>query len=584
MIRTLLTTLLLTLGVPAHDPVINPAVEAPTVLHMFVERGQIRAELEIEKESLFAFRNLLPDAIYAELKADLGFEERRHEERLQRFFERDLVLALDGGAPLVGKVQQVKWGKKTLRDLLSTEVLAADNQKGPRAVHASILYRVEDEAARLSICPPSRVASVRSPLTKIGFRLYHLEVPVADYRMLGQTELVSLDWKDPWFSKFDNPEFFRFNRDLLQVFVYVEALEVRAEVVFRPRDLQEFVDLGLTDRERIPVALQKEIRGKLEIFLSKHLRLTIDGEVQQPSLASLNFLQLKIGNTEILDGVGETRTADTFLGAVFVVSRMGWPDKVGLSWDLYPERVPIATAIAVDLENGFPVELSKSSPKLTWYNNLEDPPVPAFLDVPVPPAPAKIGIPVLSLGLVFAGLVSLVLLLRSKGPVWGLVLLSTLVTAFLLRSTAKLLIRDPFAPQVTLEDAEASLILEASLGNIYHAYDRREENLVYDGLARTVDGPLLKSLYLQMRKSLELANQGGVLAKVEQVQLDSAEIQALESGAGFDALCRWQISGSVGHWGHVHRRYNAYEAKLRLEDVGGSWKITALDVKSEKRL
>ena len=128
------------------------------------------------------------------------------------------------------------------------------------------------------------------------------------------------------------------------------------------------------------------------------------------------------------------------------------------------------------------------------------------------------------------------------------------------------------------------MILEASLGNIYHAYDRREENLVYDGLARTVDGPLLKSLYLQMRKSLELANQGGVLAKVEQVQLDSAEIQALESGVGFDALCRWQISGSVGHWGHVHRRYNAYEARLRLEDVGGSWKITALDVKSEKRL
>ncbi len=585
MIRILIATLLLALGVLAHDPVVNPAVEAPTVMHMFVERGQIRVELEIEEESLFAFRNLLSNEIYAELSEELGFEDRDSEARLERFFDRDLILALDGGSPLVGEVTAVKWGKKTLRDLLSTEILPADKQKGPRAVHASLVYRTRGEAARLSIRPPSRVLSRRSPLTRIGFRLFHLAVPVADYRFIGATELVDLDWKDPWFSKFHNKQFFRFNRELLQVFLYIEALEVRAEIVFRPRDFQEFVDLGLEGKERISVELQKKIHDKLVPFLPKHLKLTIDGKTQNPTLASLQFLQLRIGNTEILDGVRESRTADTFLGAVFVVSRLGWPDKVSLDWDLYPSRVSAASATAVDLENGLPIQLTPEYPILSWNNHLEDPPVPAFLDVPAPRKPLTLGIPVLGIALAVMGLVALILLLRRKSrALWGGSALACFILAFLLRPVWTISVPDPFADPAAIEDAEASLILEASLANIYHAYDRRDENLVYDGLARTVDGPLLAQLYVQMRKSLEFANQGGVLAKVDSVVLDSAKIQPLGSASGFSALCRWQISGSVGHWGHVHRRYNAYVAELRMAVRDGSWKITHLDVQSEERL
>ena len=476
MIRTLFAILLVTLTARAHDPVINPSVKAPTILRMFVQRGEIRADLEIADESLFAFRNLLPDAIYNELADDLGFEERQATDRRKRFFERDLILTLGGGKPLVGEIQEARWGKKTLRDLLSTEPLPAEKQKGPRAVHARIVYRFEGEPTKMSIRPPSRVLSRRSPMTSIGFRLYHLDVPVADYRILGQTEVVDLDWQDPWFTKFKNPRFFRFNRNLLQVFLYIEALEVRAEVVFRPRDLQEFVDLGLEGKERITVPMQKVIHDRLVAFLPKHLKLVIDGKDVKPDLASLNFLQLRIGNTEILDGVRESRAADTFLGAVFVVSRMGWPNEVKLTWDLYPRRAPLANAIVVDLEKGIPMELSKKFPELSWTNHLEDPPVPAFLVMPPPPEPARIPLPLVSLLVVILGLLAALFLRRRRaGPAsWGSALLVALVLAFFLRPLGRTSLPDPFASRPALPEAEASLILEAALTNIYHAYDRRE--------------------------------------------------------------------------------------------------------------
>ena len=47
---------------------------------------------------------------------------------------------------------------------------------------------------------------------------------------------------------------------------------------------------------------------------------------------------------------------------------------------------------------------------------------------------------------------------------------------------------------------------------------------------------------------------------------------------------RWNVSGSVNHFGHTHYRQNAYDAVLRLTPVDGIWKITAIEVNEEKRI
>ena len=48
--------------------------------------------------------------------------------------------------------------------------------------------------------------------------------------------------------------------------------------------------------------------------------------------------------------------------------------------------------------------------------------------------------------------------------------------------------------------------------------------------------------------------------------------------------CRWDAAGSVGHWGHVHRRANRYDASITIRPVDGAWKITAIEVRQERRL
>ncbi|MEK6239240.1 MAG: hypothetical protein N2C14_31365, partial [Planctomycetales bacterium] len=103
-------------------------------------------------------------------------------------------------------------------------------------------------------------------------------------------------------------------------------------------------------------------------------------------------------------------------------------------------------------------------------------------------------------------------------------------------------------------------------------------------LDRSVDGRLLTTIYLDTRRSLTLANQGGARVKVKEVEFVSCRVEPLEGDAGFVAACAWNVSGSVGHWGHTHQRINQYHAELVIQPVDGQWKIRDMTLMDEKRL
>ena len=44
------------------------------------------------------------------------------------------------------------------------------------------------------------------------------------------------------------------------------------------------------------------------------------------------------------------------------------------------------------------------------------------------------------------------------------------------------------------------------------------------------------------------------------------------------------VTGSVGHWGHVHNRVNQYQAELDIIAVDKRWKIDGMEVLQEERL
>jgi hypothetical protein len=136
-----------------------------------------------------------------------------------------------------------------------------------------------------------------------------------------------------------------------------------------------------------------------------------------------------------------------------------------------------------------------------------------------------------------------------------------------------------------MADEDAVVVLNSLLGNIYRAFDFREEEDVYDRLAVSVHGELLSDIYLQNRKSLVVTQAGGAQARVKEVEILEAD-RSQDDGDPLKMVYRasWTAMGSVGHWGHIHIRKNQYEANIVVEAVEGSWKITDLELLEEERI
>ena len=56
------------------------------------------------------------------------------------------------------------------------------------------------------------------------------------------------------------------------------------------------------------------------------------------------------------------------------------------------------------------------------------------------------------------------------------------------------------------------------------------------------------------------------------------------SGNRLTVTSEWVVSGSVGHWGHVHQRINGYQAELEISEIDKVWKLTGLEILQEERL
>ena len=134
------------------------------------------------------------------------------------------------------------------------------------------------------------------------------------------------------------------------------------------------------------------------------------------------------------------------------------------------------------------------------------------------------------------------------------------------------------------EQARANAIVGDLLHNIYRAFDFREESEIYDVLARSVTGDLLTDVYLETKRSLVLANQGGAQAKVKDVALESVTLKAIGDENQFEVEADWTVHGAVGHWGHVHQRSNRYQALLTVVVDGDQWKLQEMTVLQEERL
>ncbi len=145
---------------------------------------------------------------------------------------------------------------------------------------------------------------------------------------------------------------------------------------------------------------------------------------------------------------------------------------------------------------------------------------------------------------------------------------------------ANILVANPLEKPSPINQEEAEDILSSLLHNVYRAFDHHDDELIYDGLARSIAGDLLTEVYLETRKSMEVKNQGGLRISVKEVELTNLHL--LDNNPVRPIFrCSWRVSGWIGHWGHIHQRENEHEAEIIISEMDGVWKIVAMEMLGE---
>jgi hypothetical protein len=546
------------------------AMFATTIAEYFIEEGRVVVELEIGLGDLEAFLDLLPDEIHAKL----GHPPTPLAERLERFFAEDLVIIADDGPPLPGRILEIGPRERVKRDGISGEPLPVPEGEEEVVVFARLEYRFPGRPATLTLLAPRG-----PPTVSVGFVAYDRNVPVNDFRYLVPSQTMDLDWEDPWYTQFRTRALRRQYFAPMSGFIYVEPYEVRKEIIVRPLDLQSWIDLGLAGRQTIPVEMQPGIEREVAGFLRERHEVLIDGRAVEPELARVNFLERTLRTSRVIDPPIELDVYSAILGVIFVYPTDGLPQQVTMDWDLWNERIQRIPVAAVDQAGGMPSFLEPDWRVLEWKNFLKHPELPTLRVLEPPPHPLARWMWKLR-WLLLAGALGIVLAC-ARGLRRGERVLAPLAAA----SLAVVVTAGCFwwSRSAQLSDARAEEIVSALLHNIYRAFDFRGEEQIYDILARSAEGDLLAQIYLETRRSLELANQGGARAKVKQVEMTDVAAEPGPDGS-FVATASWNVAGSVGHWGHVHQRNNRYRAELAIAPIDGSWKLVGLKVLEEERL
>ena len=554
---------------------VTKAMTATTVMEIFVEEDEVRVEFEASVPDLVAFDSIFPDRF----RVRMGQQSEPEEVLIERFFTEEFVIRADGGAPLRGRLVSFETRRRVPRDEITGEPLPVAEDVGTPVVFVVFSCPLDGRPETLSFSPPTKEGGV--PAATIGFVTYHQGLPVMDFRYLGRKETLQLDWDDPWYSRFENKNLWRQYNEPISAFLYAEPYETRVEVIVRPKDIQQWHDLGIRGLEKLPVEIQSGLKEQIAAFLPTQMELTIDGEKVVPKLQRINFLKRTLKSSIVIDPPEELDAISATLGVIYSVPTESLPQESTLIWNLFSPKMQVVRAAATDEAGPMPYKLRPDDNVLVWKNFLKNPTIPAIKTIQPPVTSTVVRIPlgtVLCLGI----LIPLVRTLhRDKGKrtafAGGAVLLGCAAFIYPFLSFG---VSVPTSPK--LSDEAATEVVSGLLQNIYTSFDFRDESTIYDALDQSLVGDLLTDVYLETKKSLELASQGGARVKVKSVVLEQAGFEPMENG--FRANCTWNVMGSVGHWGHIHQRTNRYDAELAIQPINGQWKITRLEVLEEQRI
>ena len=566
----------------AHADWINltGAETAPNIAEIRVLEDRVNVRLEIYIGNLEAFADLVPNS----LMKNAGKGQLGEGERLKHFSTQVLSILGPDGEALPAKLKLVEPRLRVDRKSPFAGMINPQTRRrvpeapgDKRVLFAELDYLFDGRPDVLTISPPSD--GNKDAIITIGFIAYHKAVPIIDFRYLSKATRLRLDWDDPWYSQFDNPNLKRHHKNPLMSFLYVEPRQVRHEVLVRVRDLQEWTDLGLSGSAMIGVEEQGQLKQRALAFFTAHNPLQIDGTPSEPTTSRAEFLNLSISGVQVIEEAEPLDLSTAIIGVTLSYQVNHLPQKVNVEWELFNERISRIPATATDPAGPFRTFVDAENPTIEWQNFLLKYVEPQVVPVQVD-SWSLFGLPVVSLALSLVVLLGIALAVRPRylsRIIWAGVSVVCVVAAILLTRVAVVDVRNPFAG---LPDQAASAkIINAVLDNVHTAYLEPVEPELERALSVVVAEDDFADIKTELTRALAIKVAGGGIARVNAIEdLVIQDISALDDGPGFRSVAEWTALASAGHWGHPHRRRIRFRALMELGEFEGTWKLTGMTV------
>jgi hypothetical protein len=365
--------------------------------------------------------------------------------------------------------------------------------------------------------------------------------------------------------------------DAIRGFVSVEPFEFRLEALVR---VAAFREVWRMEVDALGPVEQQAVLENLQTLFESGVNVKVPGAEPVYNERIVRFIVPDVEKGFIPDERDSIPLSEALVGLTFSATARGISE-MELEWLWFaPGQERLVVEIA---SRGKPSAraLTPTANKTVWKQSGETA-LPTLQDIPGLEIRETLPLRYLlyaGMAMVFsAGVV--VVRRKTKSPAWvGWLIVGGVATVFL---SLKVRVREVVVPAgAAIED-----IVYALLRNTYHAFDFRDEALIYDTLEASVSGPLLEEVYLEMRESLELESTGGPRVRVYEIALRECK----ETGSGglvqgqFRTRAEWVTIGEVTHWGHTHERTNRYEAEMTVSAAEDTWRISSLDLLNEERV
>jgi hypothetical protein len=549
-----LFTILFNISLLAHADWMNltGAETSQNIAEIYILEDHIKVNLEVYVEDLDKFEELLPDDWLDESAGERPtLEQRMHDfasKRLQ--FITEIGVSLPAKLELVEarmRVDRVSAYAGMINPMTRQRIRQAPEDK--RVLYAEIIYTfptVGDaqnkdgqsksvKPEQLKIIPPLDENGIVT--TDIGFVVYHRAVPVIDFRFLGQPATLNLDWKDPWYSKFENKNLSRHHKYPLMLYMYVEPRQVRQESLLRVSDIAEMTGFNLNRQKLNTEDKFQQLQAHLKDYYTREGSLDIDGEIFHPDSVRVEYVTITLKGLKVVENVLAVDESSLLVGVSQQFLRKSLPQKIKAQWQFFNQRVDRIPVIVTDPAGPFMSFIEEDSPGFGWQNFLK-----------------KYSEPVITPVVVETGWVIDI-------PYFG---------------KKKILDQMP-------EQSQALSIVDGVLENSRTAFIEKEPASLFRVLGEVlydkVGSDNTENLQKELAKLFSPKVTGGAVGAVQSFkELKIVNIRQLGKSLSFSATVSGSATIIAKHWGHVDQRQVNFQLLLDLVEVDKQWRLTDLTV------